>query len=198
MKKKIDNLIVKFKEFYKTTYGMLITMSWALLLICLIIKLFGGNWFELWWENDNFINFCNYVETKTWLKMSIACLVYLISGYFIISVFINRKMNLKLMAIFYPIMIIKSVVGWYNTTIAFILDLIILLGLTTYFNKNIKRNLICYALLFLLQLVSILIRNVSIDFNLNSTIPSLLYQIDYYIMIVLWFLYNFRRKEITK
>lgn len=195
MKKKFKELKDKFLKFYSSPYGMLIVVSWAVLLLCLIIKLFGGNWFELWWENDNFISFCNYVETKTWLKMVIACLIYLGSGYFIISVFINRKMNLKLMAIFYPIMIIKSVVGWYNTTIAFILDLIILLGLTTYFNKNIKRNLICYVLLFLLQLVSILIRNVSIDFNTNSLIQTYLIQVDYYLMILLFYLYTFKRKE---
>ena len=112
MKKKFKELKDNFLKFYSSPYGMLIVVSWVVLLLCLIIKLFGGNWFELWWENENFISFCNYVETKTWLKMVIACLIYLISGYFIISVFINRKMNLKLMAIFYPIMIIKNVVDF--------------------------------------------------------------------------------------
>lgn len=57
-------LIKKFKEFYNSTYGMLITVSWILLIVCLIIKLFGGNWFELNTENSNFIQFCLYVENK--------------------------------------------------------------------------------------------------------------------------------------
>lgn len=37
--KKIWN---NFKAFYNDIYGMLIVVSWAIFIICLIIKLFGG------------------------------------------------------------------------------------------------------------------------------------------------------------
>lgn len=196
MKKKIDNLIVKFKEFYKTTYGMLITMCWALLLICLIIKLLGGNWFELWWNNKNFVNFCNYVETKTWLKMSIACLIYLGSGYFIISSILEQKLNLKLILIFFPVMILKSILNWYLTIIPFILDMVILILIPIILTKKWKRVLLINVFVLLLQVISILLRNLSFDFNATNTlIENYLYQVDYYLMILLFYLYTFKRKE---
>ena len=52
----------KIKDFIKSPYGLIILISWIALIICLIVKLFGGNWFELWLENDNFIKFCEVIQ----------------------------------------------------------------------------------------------------------------------------------------
>lgn len=195
MKKLID----RFKEFNNNTYGMLITTCWCLLIVCLVIKLFGGNWFELMSTNEKFNSFCNYVESTMWLKMIIACIIYLISGYFIISTILNKKMKTKEFIIFYPLMILKSILNWYLPIISFILDLFILLGLTTILNHKFKRNIICYIMIFALQFITIIFRNLSYgigQFNFgNNFIEQLLIQIDYYIMIILWFLYTFKRKE---
>ena len=92
MLKKIKD---KFIEFNNDTYGMLITVSWIVLIICLVIKLFGGNWFELETENSKFIQFCIYVDNTMWLKMLLACIMNTISNYFIICLFLDkRKLNL--------------------------------------------------------------------------------------------------------
>lgn len=200
MKDKYKTLISKFKDFYSNPYGMLITVSWLLLIVCLIIKLFGGNWFELGSENSKFIQFCLYVDNHMWLKMILACLIYLLSGYFIISIALKQKMNLKLICIFYPIMIIKSILNWYISIIPFILDVVILFVLPLIITKNWKRPLFCVLGVLALQIISILVRNVSFGFGQfnygNTFIVQFLYQIDYYIMIILWYLYTFKRKEI--
>lgn len=192
MKNKIKTLISKFKEFYSNPYGMLITMSWLLLIVCLIIKLFGGNWFELGSENSKFIQFCNYVETNKPLKMGIACLINLLSGYISLCPIINvKKLSIKHIIIFFPLMIFKSIISWYNSTISFVLDVIILLVLTTIFNKSFKRTILSFVLITLFQLISLVIRNLSFDFNnSNTVIENYLYQIDYYIMLILFYLYN--------
>ena len=195
-------MLNKFKEFYKNTYGMLITLSWILLIVCLIIKLFGGNWFELSSENIKFVEFCLYVDNNLWLKMILACVIYLISGYFILSCILNKKLDKKLILIFFPLMILKSILNWYLSIIPFVLDLFILIGLTTIINKNIKRSVLSYLFILLLQILTLLTRNLSFglsEFNFNNTfVEQFLFQIDYYIMIILWYLYTFKRKEIKQ
>lgn len=196
-------MLNKFKEFYKNTYGMLITLSWILLIICLIIKLFGGNWFELNSENSKFIEFCLYVDNNLWLKMILACVIYLISGYFILSCILNKKLDKKLILIFFPLMILKSILNWYFSVLAFILDLIILLVIPIILTKNWKRVLISFVILNALQIITLITRNVGFGFNENSFnynyfIIQTLYQIDYYVMLILWYLYTFKRKEIKQ
>ena len=187
----------KLKEFWNDKYGMLIIVSWIILVIFLIIKLLGGNWFELGSDNEKFIAFCNFVDNTQWLKMILACLIYCTSGYFIICIMLNtNKLKLIQSLIFLPCMIIKSIISWYLPIVAFIMDLFILLVLTTIFNKNFKRNILCFIIMLAFQFISLLLRNFAIkDFNENNTLLSLLYQIDYYLMIALMYIYNLRRKE---
>lgn len=185
------------REFYDDKYGTLIIVSWVALILCCIVKIFGGNLFELWWDNPNFIAFCEYVENTTLLKMTIACLIYLISGYFILCITLNiKKLSLKHILIFSPIMIFKSLISWYNTTIAFILDYVILLIIPIIITKKIKRPIIVVVLIMIFQLITIVMRNLSFDFNIGNTIiENYLIQVDYYLMILLFYLYNFKRNN---
>ena len=193
----------RIKEFTNDTYGMLIFVSWIVLIVCLVIKIFGGNWFELGTENSKFIEFCTYVDETMWIKMILACLINVVSNYFVICLFLNKdKLNILQLSIFVPLLIIKSLVSWYNVVLSYLLDLITLIILPMVFGKfkNWKRVLIVNVLVFILQLITIIIRNLSfINFNLDNTfIGQVLYQVDYYILIILSYLYNtkkFFRKE---
>lgn len=201
MKNKFKELKEKFIAFNNTTYGMLIVVSWVVLLICLVIKLFGGNWFELWWDNEKFISFCNYVENTMWLKMSIACVISLTSTLPIIAIIYNiniNKFKTKHIILYSFIIIIKSLIGWSVPLISTILDFIILLIIPFIITKNWKRILLVNVFILALQLISILIRNISFGLNFNNTlIETYLIQVDYYIMLILLYLYNFRRKELN-
>lgn len=189
--KKIWN---NFKAFYNDIYGMLIVVSWIVLIICLIIKLFGGNWFELGTENDKFIKFCEYVDNTMWLKMTLACLIYLFTTYPIICIILNKKyLSIKLSIIFIPIMITKSILGWYNTLIASIIDIFITFIIPIILTRNWKRPLVVIILVLLFQFISIFFRNISFNFNFDNTfLQQTIYQIDYYLMILLFYLYNFK------
>lgn len=199
MKNKINSLKEKFVEFNNNTYGMLITVSWIVLIICLIIKLFGGNWFELGTDNENFVAFCNYVDNTMWLKMVLACGIYLITTLPAMCVYINRpKLSLKLHLLFVPLMILKSLLGWYILWLSTLLDVFILIVLPMVVCKfkNWKRVIIGNLIVMAFQLVTIGIRNISIDFNLGNTfLEQTIYQIDYYFMIILFYLYNFKNKK---
>ena len=58
--------------------------------------------------------------------------------------------------------------------------------------KNWKRVLLINILIIVLQVVTMIIRNIGFgnSFNYNLTIINSLLQIDYYIMIILCYLYN--------
>ena len=196
----IKNLWQKFKEFNNTSYGTLITVSWVVLTTCLIIKLFGGNWFELWWENEKFISFCNYVEDTQWLKMTIACCIYLFTTYPVLCIVLNKQnIGWKLNLLFLPLMIVKSILGWYWIWTSYVLDTLIIIILPIILTKNWKKPILGNILVVLFQIITVLIRNMSMDFNVgNTVIENYLYQIDYYIMIVLFYLYNFRIKNLKE
>lgn len=200
LKNKIKGLYDKFKDFYDDKYGMLITVSWVVLIFCLIVKLFGGNWFELSSENDKFVAFCNFVDNTMWLKMTLACMIYLFTNYFILCILINRKkLDKKIVALFLPLMITKSLISWYVLWVSYVLDVLILVILPLIIGKKWKRVLFGNVLIFAFQVVTILIRNVSFDFNLGNTfIEQTLYQIDYYLMIILFYLYTFKKNKIKK
>lgn len=187
-----------FKTFYNNKYGMLIVLSWVLFIVCLVIKLFGGNWFELGISNEKFIAFCEYVDTNKVLKMILACLIYLINGYPVICILLNqKKLGLKETLIFIPIMISKSIISWYSVLISYILDNFVLIILPLIFTKfkGWKRVVFGNILIFVFQLISIFVRNISVDFNIGNTIlENYLYQIDYFLMIILFYLYYFKSK----
>lgn len=197
LKEKAKDLFNSFKRFNDDKYGMLIVVSWVVLGICLIIKLFGGNWFELSVENDKFIAFCNFVDNTMWVKMTLACLIYLFTTYPAMCVYLDKpKLDKKLLLIFFPLMIIKSISSWYILILAYILDVIILIILPIIISKKWKRVIFGNILVFVFQVITILIRNISFDFNLgNTVIENYLYQVDYYIMIILFYLYTFKNKK---
>lgn len=192
---KINKLI---KTFCSNKYGMLIVVSWILLIVCLIIKLFGGNWFELSSENSKFIKFCTFVDKTMWLKMILACIIYLLTTYPIICIILNKKhLDKKLLYIFIPLMIIKSFLSWYNIMISSLIDIVITFFIPYIINKNWKRPILSIVLILLFQMITLFFRNVKGDFTLeNSFVIQTIYQIDYYLMIALFYLYNFKRKEI--
>lgn len=192
---------VRLKEFIKSPYGLIICISWIALIICLIIKLFGGNWFELWLNNDKFISFCEFVDNTQWLKMILACVIYLGTGYPVLCIMLNNKvLNLKETLIFIPLMIIKSICGWYILWLAYIIDMLIIVLLPLIFRKfkNWKMVIIGNILIILFQFLTLTIRNIGFGVGFNNEnifLIQVLYQIDYYIMILLFYMYYFKFKS---
>ena len=202
MKEKFKLIANKFKEFNRDTYGMLITVSWILLVICLVIKLFGGNWFELWWDNEKFIAACNYVENNTILKMIVACSFSILTTIPFICIILKRnKLNIKLTILFSLLIAIKSILNWYISGISYIFDFVTLILLPLIINKfkNLKIVLFGNVLVFIFQLITITLRNLSYgfgNFNMgNTVIEQILYQIDYILMIMLFYFYYFKNKK---
>lgn len=177
----------------KNKYKMLIITSWVVLIICFIIKICGGNWFELETNNNRFVAFCNYVDNNLVLKIILACCIYLFTTIPIFMIEINNNKS-KIILFVIPLMIFKSIISWYIVWLSYVLDFIIIIIIPLIIAKgNWKRILICNLLVFSFQVITLITRNLSLWLNdkCNTFIEQCLLQIDYYIMILLFCLYNF-------
>lgn len=191
-------LIDKFKAFYNTTYGMLITISSVVLLICFIIKLLGGNWFELGTDNERFIAFCNFVDNTQWLKMILACIICVGSVYIIECLLLNKKkLSPKELALYLPLIVIGSISSWKLQIVSLIAQILYFIVFPLIQTKGKwKRVLFINIFVMLLQVISILFRNIgNWNFNENNFMFQTLIQVDYYLMLILAYLYNFNEKE---
>ena len=75
--KTIDN--EKLKTYIQIT-RITIVICWVALFAFWAIKLFGGNWFEIAVQNENFVKFSQKVET-TWLKYLVSFITIAIAKY---------------------------------------------------------------------------------------------------------------------
>lgn len=179
-------------------FKTLIVTSWVVLIACFLIKILGGNWFELAVENEKFILFCNFIDNTPDVKILLTAVIYCISTYFVVCAMIGVKKLTLPQSIFVIIyMLIRSILSWYYPVLTFFMDIILLLGITTLFSKSFKRSIIGFLLINAFQIVSLVLRNIGInDFNNLNYVSMLLLQVDYYIMIFMYYLYSTKKKGV--
>lgn len=198
---KIDKFRDKIaKERYTTSFRLkvLIIVCWIAYITCLIIKLCGGNWFEIATTNQRFIDICNYIDNTLWLKMMIACINFIIVGSIIILAILKQLFYKWYQALlFIPLMITASIVGRYNSIANSILSFIIYLLPIIFIPKQWYRAIVGTCLLILFQFISLITKNVNeIYLNNGSTLVSIILQIDVIILSLIYYLYANARKEI--
>ena len=179
----------------KQKYETLIISCWVVLIACFLIKIFGGNWFEIICENQNFINICEWLD-RSWVKYIVATLVYAPSSYLIYLCLTKQKLldDWWILLILIPAPLLKdkiAILGW-------VIDILVLILLPLIKGKfkNWLYLLIGIGLTFAFQLVSLLTKNITINLTNEPSLIALIMQVDYYIMIILYYLYiQYYRKE---
>jgi hypothetical protein len=181
-----------------------IIISWASLAICFVIKIFGGNFFEIMCENPNYKALCEYADTHFWCKYLI-CFVSSIfcHSLYILSILQKYKFSLKEFLFTFISIIISCFLKLTNQHIGVIFDLWIAFGLPFVllgksFSKKWWHVIIASLLTFVFQFISLLVKNLSIGIIDESTFVSLIYGIDVYIMCFLYYLYRNYVKEQNK
>jgi hypothetical protein len=170
-----------------------IILCWIALIAFWCLKLFGGNWFEIMVENENFIKFSDLVQ-NTWLKHIVSIFTISLSNYLFIGAIIQELqfkskhlltyifsvITMWIVANFVDIQLIKMLYGY----IVFILIGII-------FQSGFKKlfGLLAVALELTFTIVSMMIRNVNVDIMSDYFITSILI-IDVYLMSGLFLLYS--------
>ena len=188
----------------KDKYKILIRSTWAVLIFYCIIKVLFGVCFDLMSESKNFIMITEYIDNHLWLKKIVACVTTLISGYFIICAITKQKyLKWYHLIVFVPLTIIKSISQWDIKIFGYIIDLVLLIGFPMIISKGFKlkarilRPIIGYLLVPAFQLLSMFLSSIAL-FKINdlSTLVALLYNLEFYFLVFLYYLYETKPKGV--
>lgn len=183
-----------------------IISCWIILAICFVIKIFGGNFFTIVCNLEGFNKFCEFCDS-TFIVYIFQFIIFGISS-FIIFRCIDYKCSIKKtfikVSIYYFVWILKHLQSMAIITINIYLmdaiDFVVIYLLSVIFDTNKKykfiKPILFLLLLFIFTMISAITKNIGIKDSLpNSSLISLIFMIDYYIMLILTYLYQKRRYD---
>lgn len=177
-----------------------IVISWITLILCFIIKIFGGNFFEIMCENPNYKKLCEYADSHFWAKLTIGFFSSMLCEcLYLLAILQQYKLSVKqfiftTISVFISCFCQMTIGKWSIITDIWIFFIFpcILLG------KQFKKYwhvLFAWMLTLLFQVVSLLVKNLALKQVDDSTFIGLIYMIDLYIMCTLYYLYRNYVKE---
>lgn len=171
----------------------IIIVCWATMIFYTVVKLVTGMSFDLTTERESVIKICNYLD-NTCIKYIIATILYSVGTYLFYLTLVRKHIgqDLPILILIIPTSIIKCINVWIGTIIE--LCVLIIIPLLSFKLRNWRQVVLCNLLLIGYQSLSLFIRNLGHYFNTTSLTLSVLLSIDYYIMLILHYLYN--RKEV--
>lgn len=171
-------------------YKVLIIACWGALLFCFVIKLFGGNFFEPYVNNDKFIAACNWLDDTLWAKYLVSSVVYCIGIYLVYLAMIKKRLfkDWWYILLCLPCSIFKGFNAYIGA--AYDIVLMIVIPLITTKAKRWKQIILGFILVAVFQLISLFTRDIGWYLPSDSMLILLIMQIDYYIMIMLYYLYS--------
>lgn len=188
-----------------------IILCWIMLVACFAIKLFGGNWFEVVCTNEHFSNLCDYVNSTKIVYETISFFLYVIPSVFMILSIARKPIPEKkdFFVILFSIIAVwcskfvshnlKSVLEFLNAVVTPILiNKTKEIGFGRLLKKTWYYGLIGNALVLLLQVISLTTRNIDLKIITGNFLLSSILLVDYYIMIVLYYLYTLSTKKEKK
>lgn len=165
-----------------------------------MIKIFGGNFFEIVCNNQTYKKICEYADTHLWLDLTIAITssFYCQSMYnlAILQQYKFKRMQFSITFISIVVSCILKIINQYIGLIGDIWNFILLPMI--FIGKKPKEYLnILYALLltWAFQILSLLVKNLGLVNVSESYFIGLIYSIDVYIMCALYYLYRNYQKE---
>lgn len=203
---KIKNKITE-DNYQEVVLKRSIIICWVLLAICFVIKLFGGNFFEIMCTNEKFIKICEFIDSS-YLFYVIQFIVSMLSMVIIMLSIDTKASKLSVIikiVLCFMLWCVKHLqsIGIINISL-YVIDVIdfvfiYFVSMILYEKGTKKRTrflkpLLFVVLLFIFTLISAIVKNIGLSGVLpNYSLIGLIYMIDYYIMIVLLFLYEKRR-----
>lgn len=175
-----------------------IIICWVLLAICFVIKIFGGNFFDIICNNESFIKFCDWFDVSI-IRYVIYYIYFTVESTILICI-IDNKFKIKskkyilyliTCSIFWVIKILveQNIIN-INLEIFSVISLIILYIILLIFSKKPLHSLWVIMYQLFLGLISSIIKNIGFDDELsNSFLLYFIFNIDYYIVLVMTLLY---------
>ena len=182
----------------------MIILCWVILAVCFVVKIFGGNFFNIVVNNERFISICNFIE-NTFLYYVVGFLFYYANGLFILLA-MKRELTLTnkellLYSIFtiilFAIQYTFQYIGFLEISIIITIIRCVIIPMLI-FKVKIKDVIVINIFDIVFQLTSSFVKNVHISNTiLESVLVGSIFLIDYYIMILLLYLYRYYNKEKT-
>jgi len=184
-----------------------IIVSWIILIIALIVKIAGGNWFNVVFTGERMLRADAFFERHNWLQIIVFSITAYV-GSVLYYLAICRKRNFKwyihtaLTPYFIIVTIIKVLLYDADVRWGLLLDVItlfiipfILLGKP---RREYMRVIIAFVLLTGFQSISLLARDITIDVVVaESALTELILTIDVFIMFTLYYLHSqYHKKEV--
>ena len=175
-----------------------IILCWSALIICFVIKLLGGNYFEIFTTSERFIELCNWVDNN-FIGTMIMYGFYCLNFYLITAIICEYKLTNKKLLITIPLAITSCLLKGFNSIIGSLVEIIFMILTPVIIGKENKKRvyirfIITYILMNAFQIISLFIRNFDIGLLGNSLCVNMLFQVDYYIMIILYYIYSVKLK----
>lgn len=182
----------------------ILIIMWSALVVYLIIKLLGGNWFEIICTNQRFINICQYIDTHFFIRYIVSLITtFIVCTLLYLSMlqqWVFMKNQLIVFLIWIPIQTFVKNIFMDNTIISFSLSFVtgIIVPCILYVMREHKLKFKFVLLHVLLtnvfdiafQLISLLIKNIGVKIIDDSTLVTLIFMIDVFIMETLYYLYT--------
>lgn len=169
-----------------------IIVAWVLLLICFIFKLFGSKVFNIVVTNEDFINACNWLDSKDGeiCKYILAATMYLVSTPFVVlASALKPSFKTKWMFIIIPSLCVVWVVKFFHSIAGMVVEAVVLIVIPCIMSKKWWTGFVGYGLHFLFQVLSMYIRGQQIKVLDTCTLTTLILTIDFYIMVALYYMY---------
>ena len=176
------------KDKKELLYRNCIITCWVMLIVCVLLKLFGIPWFDINTQTPILQSLDAFIENNTIL--SYLYNYFLIWSNGILVILCTVKNISKKSFIMYSLYMCASI--RFNVSIAFVLDTIFLLFVCLRENRS-KHTVFNYITVVVLNLIyqsiSLYTKNLGIKLELYGTVESKLFMIDYYIMLIMTWLY---------
>lgn len=182
-----------------------INICWALLAIYFIVKIFGGNFFNIVCNNEKFVEFCSYVDNHLWTKIIVGLFSSTITmSFYLLAIAKRRRFDTKEFVIFIVIIAIcvstRLLLDYTNEYIdkfvSWTIDIFQFFILPFLIKHNIlkewyvRRIFIAFVLNLLFQVISMITKNISLGFITSDFLTAIIAIIDLYIMLCLYYLYS--------
>jgi ABC-type uncharacterized transport system permease subunit len=107
----------------------------------------------------------------------------------------GKKMNWKQILISVSSLVLVEVIKYSSGSLGFIADCLVLTLIPLIFSKmKIIRTIIGFLLMNAFQIISLITRNISFGVLDETILVEILLQVDYYIMLILYYLYSIKLK----
>lgn len=181
----------------KSIYNRLIVLCWTTIFGCFILKIAGFSGFDIP-IIDSVINDYEF------LKPILYCLLYSANGIVFTLLLVKRKLNFKELLFVFIVNIILYI-GLYFLAYTKFISFKIIIELLSYifigkvlikdkFYKILIETLLFSFITMIYQIISLSTKNLGVEIGGESFINSIIFQIDYYILIILTILHEFKMK----